>query len=148
MNYGFMIVLAAIGGIMVVLQGGINAKLGVMLGNPLLATLTNLSLSAVLTLLFVAVAVKEYPSIEQVKTIPAYLWVTGAFCSFLAVSIFYMLIPKIGISTAVIFSLTGQIVFSTLAAHYGWLGLPVEPISLQKVIGFIALIAGIILIKI
>ena len=134
-------------GIMVVIQGGLNSKLGIILNNPLLATSVALTFSALFTIMAVGVSVKQYPSIQQLKTVPVYLWFTGAVFSFLAVSLFYYLIPKLGLSTAVSFGLCGQIVFSTIAAHYGWFGLPIEPVETKKILGTIAMIAGIFLIK-
>ncbi|MCR9253715.1 MAG: DMT family transporter [bacterium] len=147
MNYIYLLALSFMVGIMVVVQGGLNARLGVYLNNPLLATSAALSLSALFTIVAVLVTVRQLPSIQQLKVIPLYLWFTGAIFSFIAVSLFYYLIPKLGISTAVSFGLCGQIMFSMIAANYGWFGLPIEPIAIKKVIGTIAMMAGIFLIK-
>ena len=147
MNYASLLILSFIVGIMVVVQGGLNARLGTYLNNPLLATSAALTLSACFTIITVLVTVRQLPSIQQLKAIPSYLWFTGAVFSFIAVTLFYYLIPKLGISTAVSFGLCGQIVFSMIAANYGWFGLPVEPIALKKIIGTIAMIVGIFLIK-
>ncbi len=147
MHHSLLLILSFAVGIMVVIQGGLNAKLGVMLQNPLLATSTALTMSACFTLIAVWLSVKQFPSVSQLKAIPIYLWFTGAVFSFIAVTLFYYLIPKLGISTAVSFGLFGQIIFSTVAAYYGWFGLPIEPIDLKKLIGVAAMIIGIILIK-
>ena len=147
MNYVSMLLLSFAVGIMVVVQGGLNAKLGVLLNNPLLGTSAALTMSACFTLVAVFVSVKEFPSIQQIKAIPFYLWFTGAAFSFIAVSLFYYLIPKLGISTAVTFGLCGQIAFSMIAAHFGWFGLPVEPISFKKILGVLMLIGGVFLSK-
>lgn len=147
MNYVSMLLLSFAVGIMVVVQGGLNAKLGVLLNNPLLGTSAALTISACFTLIAVFVSVKEFPSFQQLKEVPFYLWFTGAAFSFIAVSLFYYLIPKLGISTAVTFGLCGQIAFSMIAAHFGWFGLPVEPISFKKILGVLMLISGVFLTK-
>ena len=134
-------------GVMVVIQGGLNARLGTHLNSPLLATSVAFTISASFTIIAILVSAKQFPSIHQLKAIPLYLWFTGALFSFIAVTLFYYLIPKLGISTAVSVGLCGQIVFSIIAAHYGWFGLPVEAISFKKIVGTIAMIAGIFLIK-
>ena len=139
--------LSFIVGIMVVVQGALNARFCVLLNSSLLATSAALTLSACFTIIAVLVTVKQFPPIQELKAIPPYLWFTGAIFSFIAVTLFYYLIPKIGISTAVSFGLCGQIVFSMIAAHYGWFELPVETISFKKVVGTIAMIGGIFLIK-
>jgi len=147
MNNLILLVLSFAVGIMVVLQGGLNAKLGVLLKHPLLATSAALSLSACFTIVATLVTVKQWPSAQELRAIPNYLWFTGALFSFIAVSLFYYLIPKLGISTAVSFGLFGQIVFSMVMGHFGWFGLPLEPIELKKMIGIMAMIIGLFLIK-
>ena len=147
MSYSFLLILSFMVGIMVVIQGGLNSRLGTHLNSPLLATSAALTMSAVFTIVAVLVTVRQLPSMQQLKTIPTYLWFTGALFSFIAVTLFYYLIPKLGISTAVSFGLCGQILFSMIAAHYGWFGLPIEPIAIKKVVGTIAMVVGIFLIK-
>ena len=147
MSYISLLILSFMVGIMVVVQGGLNSRLGIHLNSPLLATSAALTMSAVFTLVTVLVTVRQLPSIQQLRTVPLYLWFTGAVFSFIAVTLFYYLIPKLGISTAVSFGLCGQIFFSMIAAHYGWFGLPVELITFKKVVGSIAMISGIFLIK-
>ncbi|MEP2025875.1 MAG: DMT family transporter [Reichenbachiella sp.] len=134
-------------GIMVVIQGGINARLGVLLNNSLLATSTALVMSATFTLVAVFVTVRQLPSLEQLKGVPSYMWFTGGILSFIAVTLFYYIIPRIGISTAVTFGLAGQILFAAIAGHFGWFDMPIEPISLKKTIGIMVMILGVILIK-
>lgn len=134
-------------GIMVVIQGGINARLGVLLNNSLLATSTALVMSATFTLVAVFVTVRQLPSLEQLKGVPSYMWFTGGILSFIAVTLFYYIIPRIGISTAVTFGLAGQILFAAIAGHFGWFDMPIEPISLKKTIGIVVMILGVVLIK-
>ena len=147
MSNSILLLLSVSVGVMVVIQGSINARLGVLLNNALLATSTALVMSASVTLIAVFVTVRQFPSMDQVKTIPAYMWFTGGILSFLAVSLFYYVIPRTGIATAVTFGLAGQVIFATIAGHFGWFGLPVEPISIWKILGMIVMIAGVVLIK-
>ena len=91
--------------------------------------------------------VRELPSIDQIQSIPTYMWFTGGALSFLAVTLFYYIIPRIGISTAVIFGLSGQIIFAAIASHFGWFGMPMEPMTIKKVMGMIVMTLGVILIK-
>ena len=134
-------------GIMVVIQGGLNAKLGLLLKNPLLASSAMFIMSACFTIIAVLFTVKQLPSLSELSAVPSYLWFAGALFSFIAVSLFYYLIPKLGIGTAVAFGLFGQIVFSMIAAHYAWFGLPQEPIVIKKAIGILAMVIGLFLIK-
>lgn len=146
MNTLILMSLAVLTGFMVVLQGGLNSRLGALLHSPLLAALSTLFFGAVFTFVAVLITSKGLP-VLQLKAVPTYLWFTGAFFSFVAVTLFYYLIPKLGIGTAVAFGLCGQVIFSTMAAHFGWFGLPIEPIDVKKLLGLGALITGILLIK-
>lgn len=132
---------------MVVMQGVLNARLGVILNNSLLATSSALVISASFTLVAVILTVRQFPTMDMVRTVPPYMWVTGGLISFMAVRLFYYIIPKTGISTAVTFGLMGQIIFAAIAGHYGWFGMPVEPISIKKVIGMGIMVLGVVLIK-
>lgn len=142
-----MLLLSFVVGVMVVMQGGINARLGILLNNSLLATSTALTIAASFTLIAVLTTVKEFPTIHQLREIPLYLWITGGVLSFLAVTLFYYIIPKVGISTAVTFGLAGQLIFASIAGHFGWFNMPLEPITVKKIAGLSVMIIGVILIK-
>jgi transporter family-2 protein len=147
MNNSSLLLLSFSVGILVVIQGGINARLGVLLNSSLLATSAALVMSASFTLIAVFMTVRELPSTDQIQTIPTYMWFTGGALSFLAVTLFYYIIPRIGISTAVVFGLSGQIIFAAIAGHFGWFGMPLEPMTIKKIMGMLVLTMGIILIK-
>lgn len=132
---------------MVVIQGSINARLGILLNNALLATSTALVLSAVFTVVATMATISNFPSISQLQAVPAYMWFTGGIFSFLAVTLFYYIIPRVGVSTAVTFGLAGQILFAAIAGHCGWFGLPIEPITIRKIIGMMVMIISVIIIK-
>lgn len=147
MNTPYLLIMSVSVGIMVVIQGGINARLGLMLSNTLLATTIALITSAIITLTAFLLTARQYPTFDQLRSIPMHLFLGGVF-SFSSLALFYYVIPRLGISTVVTFGLTGQIIFASIAAHYGWFGMPVELISIKKVIGIIIMITGVFLIKI
>ncbi|WKN40845.1 DMT family transporter [Tunicatimonas pelagia] len=147
MNTIFLFALAFVGGVFLAVQGGLNAQLGVLLKNPLLASLVVFFTSACYALLVVAVSVKDVPTLPQLRQIPYHLWFTGGLCSVLGIGLYYYTIPKLGISTMISLGLCGQLIFSVIAGHFGWFNLPVQPVDYQKTIGVIAMIVGIILIN-
>ncbi len=148
MSSHLLLILAFVGGVFLALQGGLNAQLGVLLKNPLLASLIAFACSTLFALLFVLIKFKSLPTISQAKEIPFYLWFTGGFFSVIGISLYYYTIPKLGISTMISIGLCGQLVFSVIAGNYGWLNLPSEPITLKKTIGVSSMVLGIILINI
>jgi len=147
MNQYSLISIAFLGGILLAAQGGLNAQLGVFLKNPLLASLVAFFFSFIFVLIYVLANIKNLPTLNDLKNIPTYLWFTGALFSVLGVSLYYYTIPKLGISTMISLGLIGQLLFSVVAGHFGWLNLPTEPISIKKMMGVISMIIGILLIN-
>ncbi|UZR97928.1 DMT family transporter [Chondrinema litorale] len=147
MNQITLLFLAFAGGIFLAIQGGFNAQLGVLLQNPLLASLVAFFCSASFAFLGLAFSMKNYPTVDQLKEIPLYLWFSGALFSVLGISLYYYTIPRLGISTMISFGLSGQLIFSVIAGHFGWFGMPAEPIVYKKIIGVTAMILGIVLIN-
>ncbi|WP_299626836.1 DMT family transporter [uncultured Tenacibaculum sp.] len=146
-NYGLLI-LAFIGGVFLAIQGGLNAQLGVLLRHPLLASLIAFFSSTLFSFVFVLFNSKSLPTIVQAKDVPIYLWFTGGLFSVLGISLYYYTIPKLGIATMISMGLCGQLIFAVIAGNYGWLSLPLEPITLKKTIGILSMILGIALINI
>lgn len=148
MNQISLSILAILGGVFLAAQGGFNSKLGVLLKNPLLASLVAFFSSTIFAMVFVLISVKNPPNWADIKQIPIYLWFTGGLFSVLGISLYYYTIPKLGISTMISLGLFGQIAFSILAGHFGWLNLPIEPITFKRGLGLIIMMSGIILINV
>jgi transporter family-2 protein len=55
------------------------------------------------------------------------------------------LIPQIGAQQMTVMLLTGQILSAMLLSHFGWLGSPVQPVTLTNVTGALLLIGGVFL---
>lgn len=147
MNLNYLAIIAFSAGAAISVQAAMNAQLGSLLRNPLLAACVAFSSSIVFTLLAVMVYTKEYPPLEIVRSVPVYLWFSGGILSAFAISMFYFLIPKMGIGPMMSFSLTGQLVIAVIAGHFGWFSLPIKPLTLDKLVGAVALIIGVVLIN-
>ncbi|WP_438711533.1 DMT family transporter [Aquimarina muelleri] len=147
MNTYILSVIAFFGGAFLAAQGGLNAHLGVLLKNPLLASIVAFTSSLIFAFIFIVFTTKSVPSLVEIKEIPIYLWFTGGFCSVIGVSLYYYTIPKLGIATMISLGLSGQLIFSIIAGQFGWLSLPTEPITIKKIVGVITMLIGILLIN-
>ncbi|QGY45721.1 EamA-like transporter family protein [Maribellus comscasis] len=147
MNHLTIIFFALAGGVFLSIQGGLNAQLGILLKNPMLATLVAYLFSTVFAFVFALFSLKSVPTIHQVKEIPYYLWFSGALFSVIGISLYYYTIPKLGISSMISIGLFGQILFSSIAGHFAWFGLPPEPIDLRRLAGISALVIGVFLLN-
>ncbi|MEH0152983.1 DMT family transporter [Limibacter armeniacum] len=148
MNQITLSALAILGGIFLAAQGSFNSTLGILLKNPLLASVVAFFSSTVFAIAFVLLSVRSFPTWVDLKQIPIYLWFTGGLFSVLGISLYYYTIPKLGISTMISLGLFGQLAFSTIAGHFGWLNLPMEPITIKRGLGLMIMMTGIILINI
>jgi transporter family-2 protein len=72
------------------------------------------------------------------------LLVAGALGASLVFAIAWLL-PQVGAGPVMITLLAGQVMGGLLLSHYGWLGSPVQPITLTKVAGVLVMIVGVAL---
>ncbi|WP_431066033.1 DMT family transporter [Methylotuvimicrobium sp.] len=139
--------LALLAGAAIACQATMNARLGVLLNNPLLASGIAFLFSFLLTAAAVATSTKHYPQIAQIKAVPVYLWFAGSTLSAFGVATFYYLIPKMGVGSMTSFALSGQILVAMIAGHFRWFGLAENPINTLKMVGMATLIVGVYLIN-
>jgi transporter family-2 protein len=142
----YLTLLAAMAGAAIATQAAMNAKLGVLLHNSLIATSIAFTSSLLFTVVAVIVFTKTYPSMDYVRSVPTYLWFSGGLSAF-GISLFYYLIPKMGIGNMMSYALTGQIIVAVIIGNFAWFDVPLKPINITKLIGLVALVLGIFLIN-
>lgn len=145
MTYLSFLALAA--GAAIAMQATMNAQLGVLLKSSMMGTSIAFLFSLTFTVSAMLLFAKNYPNLDEVKSVPFYLWFTGGALSAFAVGMFYYLIPKMGIGSMMSYALSGQLLIAIIASHLGWFDLPVKPINIVKIIGAILLIVGVLLIN-
>ena len=138
--------LAVMAGVFLSMQSGFNAQLGVVLKNPFLASFFAYAVSTFFALAYLLSDINTLPKRDTLSEVPMYLWITGGFFSVLGVTLYYYLIPKIGIAKMFTFGLSGQMIFVMIAGYFGWFNLPIETMSFQKIIGLILMLTGVVLI--
>ncbi len=140
-------IMAFVGGVFLAVQAGFNTQLGNLTKQPILAVVASSVVSLILGIAFIFLVNKETVQLSLMKQVPLYLWIVGGIFSVIGISLYFYTIPKLGISKMITLGLCGQLIFSVIAGKYGWLNLPVEPITIKKIVGIISMIAGIILIN-
>lgn len=140
-------IMAFIGGVFLAIQAGFNTKLGVITKYPLLAVIATSITSAILGSFFFILINKKFVPLAVIKQVPPYLWFVGGVFSTMGISLYFYTIPKIGISKMITLGLCGQLIFSVIAGKYGWLNLPIEPITTKRIIGICCMILSIFLIN-
>jgi bacterial/archaeal transporter family-2 protein len=142
----FALALAVLAGAVVPLQAGANAQLGRALGHPLWATLASLVVSAIALLPLLLAFSAPAPHLLRATDGPWWSWL-GGLAGLFYISMALILTPRMGASSFIVAVIAGQIVMAMLLDQFGWLGLPRSPITLQKAMGGLFVVAGFITIS-
>jgi len=141
-----MMMMATIVGMGMTCQGAVNALLTRRIDHPLQAALFSFCVGT-FTLIIVSACLRiPFPSISTIRTMPWYLW-TGGLLGAIFVTTMTIVTPQLGSAVTISCVVTGQIVASMILDHYGALGLPVTPFSLQRLLGMVLLIVAVVLIR-
>lgn len=139
---------AFFGGVCLAIQAGFNTQLGHDLKKPILASISTSFSSLIFGLVFLFLFFsKNLLGNQTIRVIPWYMWFVGGLFSVIGITAYYFTIPKLGVSKMISLGLCGQLAFSMLAGHFGWFNLPMESITLQKILGAIAMVVGIFFIN-
>ena len=147
MKIFFIYFLAFIGGVSLAIQAGFNTQLGSLVKQPIIAVISTSIASAFFGSLFFFFFKKENVQFGLILQVPWYLWFIGGLFSMIGISLYFYTIPKLGISKMIALGLCGQLIFSLLAGKFGWLNLPIEPITIKRFVGVIFLAISILLIN-
>lgn len=146
MNAFVLAMLGLSGGVFLAIQSGFNSQLGVLLKNPIIAVAATSLFSFLFALSFLLVQYRPVNG-EELKSVPWFLWFIGAGFSMLGISIYFYLIPKVGMAKMVTLGLCGQLLFAVVSGHFGWFGMPKEAFTTVRILGAMCLLLGIVLIN-
>ena len=144
MIFGLIFVAVVIGCLMPI-QASINGELMRFTQNPYLAAFISFATGTV-TLFFILLA-KGFP-LEEIKKLPTaspHFFMGGAMGALFVVSSVFF-VPRIGATMMIAAFVTGQLLMSVILDHYGFFGLPLNPVSLQRIVGIILLFSGLFLV--
>jgi transporter family-2 protein len=142
----FFLLMALVAGISVPTQAGINAQLGLWTRSPVLASTISFMVGTLTLILYSLITRIPLPSFATAVNHPWWIWIGGALGAFF-VTTTIILVPKLGATTMVALILAGQMFASLLLDHFGWLGYPLQPISLGRIAGVVLVCGGVWLIR-
>jgi transporter family-2 protein len=130
-------------GVVLAVHLAMNGKVGSVLQN---ARVGNALFWCIGALGAVAIGLSGWRSgaLEPLKQVHPVLLTAGVLGACLVFAIAW-LIPKVGAGNIMIVLLAGQVIGGLVMSHYGWLGSPVQPITLAKVAGVVVMIGGVLL---
>jgi bacterial/archaeal transporter family-2 protein len=89
----------------------------------------------------------EWPSREIVCAVPWYAWLAGGLMGTIYLTGNISLAPRLGAGELVGLVVAGQLLFSVLFDHFGWIGFAQHAASPARLAGCALMIAGVFLIS-
>jgi bacterial/archaeal transporter family-2 protein len=133
-------------GVAVAFQTGVNSQLRTDTSNPVLTALISFGVGTI------ALFILYFGFFRQSPTFPigySFQWwkFTGGLLGVLYVTAVVIAAPKIGAANSLAFIVAGQFIAAIIIDNYGWMRLPINPISLYRVAGICFLLVGVYLIQ-
>jgi len=135
------------------IQTSINSELRNALQSPLIASLISF-LVGMLVLLFLTSFIEHrrlfLNNLQTAKTFvtssPWWLW-TGGILGVVFITSNILLLPIVGASLTVVLALSGQMIIALIIDHFGWFGIPKHRLNVQRLLGIVLMITGIMIIQ-
>ena len=139
------IALAVVAGALIAIQAPTNALLSRPLDSPVTAAFISFVVGT-LALGLLAWLLPSRPDAAGVRALPWYVWLGGLYGAFfVAVAAFGA--PRVGVAVLLTAAIAGQLATAMVLDHYGLLGLPRQPIGLERMLGLALVIGGVILVR-
>jgi transporter family-2 protein len=136
---------ALVAGALITVQAGANAALKRSFGEPMPALVVNYLLGLALVAGWILVMRVSWPPMERMAQAPWWAWLGGLAGAVYGVAAI-LLANQLGAATLMALVVTGQLVFSVVVDHYGWIGFELHPAGWARILGCMLMIAGFALI--
>jgi transporter family-2 protein len=138
--------LPVLAGVAMTVQSGINGQLRSAINHPLLAAFISFLGGTLVLGLMLLFSKQAFPALASYSDISWYKF-TGGLLGVFVVTVVLLSVQEIGASNMFVLIVAGQLFTAVLMDHFGVLGLRESPVSLQKMIGIVLLIAGAYLVN-
>ena len=138
---------AALLGVVLTTQVATNTQLGKALGNPYVPATVNMIIGVFTTVILTWSLTSEWPSREMVRAAPLYAWFAGGLMGVIYLTGTILLAPRLGAGALVGLIVSGQLIFSVLLDHFGWIGFEQHSANITRLTGCALMIAGVFLIS-
>ncbi|CAN5481750.1 hypothetical protein BH23BAC1_BH23BAC1_37810 [soil metagenome] len=137
----FLFFLMLLIGVVLTLHLAMNAQVGVILKNPKMGNAIFWTIGGI-TAIIIGLTSWDMDVFSRMREVPVWLLTAGAMGAALVFGIAWTM-PQIGVGTAIILMISGQIISGMIFSHFGLFGSPVEPVSVLKIVGALLLIGGV-----
>jgi transporter family-2 protein len=139
------LLMAFVTGALIPIQAATNAAFSKSIGNPYITGLMVFVVGLAGMSVFVLLSGATIPTAKQLIAAPVYGYLGGIIVATYVVMI-TILVPRIGVGTAIGFIVTGQIIFAVIIDHFGLFNVAVKPMDAARFIGVLLIAAGVYLV--
>jgi transporter family-2 protein len=143
---GFIWMLGIVAGFGLSVQVGMNSQLRRVLQSANLAALISFSVGTLALIAIVCAMRTPIPARETIASVPLWAWFGGLLGAFYVASS-TIVATELGATTLLGLALAGQLATALVIDHFGWLGLPENPITWTRVAGVALVGAGVWLVS-
>jgi len=134
-------------GALLPIQAILNTRLGKQTGGPLMGSLLSFIVGLIcLLVLNLVTNTSAVVNLKPATVMPWYIWL-GGFLGAIFVGYITWINQQQGVALTFALVVSGQVFCSLVIDHFGLLGSAVRTITLEKILGAVLIIAGIVLIK-
>jgi bacterial/archaeal transporter family-2 protein len=130
-------------GIVLTVHLAMNGKVGAVLSNPRVGNALFWCIGAAMAVV-IGLSGWQSGALNGLKGMNPLLLTAGALGACLVFAIAW-LIPQIGAGPMTLYLLAGQITGAMVLSHFGWLGSPVQPVTMMSALGALVMFAGVVL---
>jgi transporter family-2 protein len=127
-------------GVILTVHLSMNGKVGAVIGNPRVGNALFWVIGAVMALIIGATGWKA-GALGALGQVNPLLLTAGAMGASLVFGIAWI-IPQIGAQQMTVMLFTGQIFSAMVLSHFGWLGSPVQTVTVTNMMGALLMIGG------
>ena len=140
---GLAVLATAFAGALVAMQAPINGRLGSRLGTFQAASL---SFAVGLALLLaIAIVAGKFSQLGEARHVP-WWYLLGGLLGAAYVTTVLVCVGRLGAGGVTAATIAGQLTFSVVIDHYGWLGVERQPVNSMRVAGVVLLAVGVVLV--
>lgn len=139
---GALSLIMVLAGIGIPVMAALNGGLGARLGNPVQAA--TLLFSLALASSAIVLLLHPKPVVLEFDAIPRHYFLGGLIVAFYVLAMTFIA-PKIGVGSAIVLVLLGQVLASAAIDHFGWLGATQSPLSTPRGLGLCMIGIGVLL---
>ncbi len=138
-------VFAFLAGSLVAMQAPINAMLARAMGSTALAATVSFMAGLIVLGVISAATVRHID--PAWRDAPLWLFFAGGCLGAMFVASIIVLTPQLGAARMLALVVAGQLATGLVIDHFGWFGLAVQEISVGRIAGALAVIAGAVLLS-